>query len=383
MPNVFRNPGVYIPEIKSTGKTITGVSTSTTLLIGTFPKGPRFTPTRIRSLRDFARTFGRPVNNHLTFLVITQFFENGGKDIWIVSTGVKFTGTATPFLRGLSFLSQIPSFNILLIPETTILSDREAAKIFQTAVPIIEKHRAVYILDPPRQDASRQAVRDLATWCRTQSGIQHPNVILYYPRVLVRSKGTRSPTVPTPSSGTMAGLFARVDRTRGVWKAPAGTEAILNSVVGLEEKLSPQDINLLTSANINALKQISTSTYLAWGARTLSPDQEWKYIPVRRLALFLESSIENGLQWTVFEPNDEPLWAQIRISVSNFLQKYNREGAFQGVKPEQAFLVKCGRDTTTPADQAAGIVNIVVGFAPLKPAEFIILHLKQKTKPVP
>ncbi|MGD9851332.1 MAG: phage tail sheath C-terminal domain-containing protein [Nitrospirales bacterium] len=383
MPQIFRTPGVYIQEIEPSDKSITGVSTSTPLLIGTFPKGPRYAATKIRSLRDFAGTFGGPSNNHLPSLTINQFFENGGQEIWILSTGVRFSGTATPFLRGLFLISQIPSFNILLIPETMFLPDQEAAKIFHTAVPLIEKHRAVYILDPPQQDASRQTVRGLATWVRSQSGIQHPNVILYHPRVLVRTQGTTSSTATIPPSGTMAGVFARVDGTRGIWKAPAGTEATLQGVVGLEQVLSSQDINLLTSANINAFKQRSSSVYLVWGARTLSTNQEWKYVPVRRLALFLESSIENGVRWAVFEPNAEPLWAQIRLSISNFLQTYYRQGAFQGIKSEHAYFVKCGRDTTTPADQATGIVNITVGFAPLKPAEFIILNIKQTVRPVP
>ena len=383
MPEIFRTPGVYLQETGKTSKAIVGVSTSTAVLIGTFPTGPKYVATTVRSLQECERIFGGLRNNQLSSLVLKQFLENGGKEIWVLSTGVKFSRTASLLLKGLSLVvSQIPSFNMLLIPETTLLPDREAAKVFQAAVPVIEKHRAMYLLDPPQQDALRQTVKDLAAWFRAQSGIRHPSLILYHPRIQVRSQVASPPTVTIPASGTMAGLFARFDGARGVWKSPAGTEATLQGVVGLEQLLTSQDIALLTPANINALKLIPPSTYVAWGARTLSSDPEWKYVPVRRMALFLESSIAQGTTWAVFEPNNEPLWAQIRQSVETFMQALFRQGAFQGLRLQDAYFVKCGRETTTVPEQAAGNVNIVVGFAPLKPAEFIILTVKQKARAI-
>jgi len=207
--------------------------------------------------------------------------------------------------------------------------------------------------------------------------------VLYYPRVHVRTQVASSPMMTIPVSGTMAGLFARLDSTRGVWKAPAGTEATLQGVVGLDQTLTPQDLNNLTSVNINTLKQVPSSAYVAWGARTLSSDPEWKYVPVRRTALFIESSIQQGTTWAVFEPNDEPLWAKIRQSVETFMQTLFWRGAFQGTKAQDAYFVKCGRDTTTTADQMAGIVRILVGFAPLKPAEFVIVNIQQKAGAIP
>lgn len=152
MPNIFRNPGIAIQKMGTTTKTIVGVSTSTTVLIGTFPKGSSYTPTNIRSLQEFERTYGGLRTNKLPSLVISQFFENGGKNVWIISIGTSPFRTATPFLKGLSLLSQIPSFNMLVIPETTLLSVKEAEKVFRTAVPLIEKYRAVYFVDPPQQD---------------------------------------------------------------------------------------------------------------------------------------------------------------------------------------------------------------------------------------
>jgi phage tail sheath protein FI len=186
-----------------------------------------------------------------------------------------------------------------------------------------------------------------------------------------------------PVSGTMAGLVARLDSTRGVWKTPAGNEANLQGVVGLNQLLTSHDMNFLTSVNINTLKQLPSSAYIAWGARTLSPDPEWKYVSVRRTALFVESSLQQGTTWAVLEPNDEPLWAQIRQSVETFMQTLFWRGAFQGAKAQDAYFVKCGRETTTAADQAAGKVRIIVGFAPLKPAEYVLVTIQQKAGPTP
>ncbi len=364
-------------------KSIMGVSTSTAVLIGTFPQGPQYTPANIRSLQQFEGTYGGIKTHKIPSWVISQFFENSGKQVWIISTGNRPIKTAAPFLKGLSLLSQIPSFNILLIPETTLLSIGEADKVFQAAIPMIEKYRAVYLVDPPQQNGLHSTVKDLANWANAQKSIHHPNVVVYYPPVEVRSRLASSATVTIPVSGTMAGLYSRLDSTRGVWKAPAGTEATLQGVVELDQLLTSHDINILTSANINTLKQNSSSDYLAWGARTFSPDPEWKYLSVRRTALFLESSIHQGTTWAVFEPNDEPLWTHIGESVETFMQTLFWQGAFQGASAKKAYFVKCGRETTTAADQTAGIVNIVVGFAPLKPAEFVILTIQQKAGPPP
>ncbi|MEX2490640.1 MAG: phage tail sheath C-terminal domain-containing protein [Nitrospirales bacterium] len=366
-----------------TTKTICGVSTSTAVCIGTFPKGSSYTPTNIRSLQECERTFGGLRANQLPSLVIGQFFENGGTNIWIISIGTNPFRTATPFLKGLSFLSQIPSFNMLVIPETTLLPVREAEKVFPTAVSLIEKYRAVYFLDPPHTDGPPLQVKDLAVWSSAQRIIQHPNVMVYWPRVQIRTRVASSPTVTIPVSGTMAGIFARLDSTRGVWKAPAGTEAILQGVVGLNPLLTSHDMNFLASININTIKQLPSSAFVAWGARTLSPDPEWKYVSVRRTALFVERSLQQGTTWAAFEPNDEPLWAQIRQSVETFMQTLFWRGAFQGAKAQDAYFVKCGRETTTAADQVAGQVRIIVGFAPLKPAEYVLVNIQQKAGPTP
>ena len=179
----------------------------------------------------------------------------------------------------------------------------------------------------------------------------------------------------------MAGLYSRTDAERGVWKAPAGTDATLRGVSYLEYRLSDQENGVLNPLGINAIRTFGVYGTVAWGARTLvGADQqtsEWKYVPVRRLALYLEESLFEGTKWVVFEPNDEPLWAQIRLNVGAFMHNLFRQGAFQGRTPRDAYFVKCDKETTTQNDINRGIVNIVVGFAPLKPAEFVVIKLTQ------
>jgi phage tail sheath protein FI len=178
----------------------------------------------------------------------------------------------------------------------------------------------------------------------------------------------------------IAGLIARIDSTRGVWKTPAGVEADLRGVLDVEVNLTDKENGVLNKLGVNCIRKFP-SGFVNWGGRTLEGSDdltsEWKYIAIRRTALFLEESLFRGTKWVVFEPNDEPLWAQIRMNLRAFMLGLFRQGAFQGSSPDQAFYVKCDGETTTPNDQNLGIVNIEVGFAPLKPAEFVVIRIKQ------
>jgi len=182
-------------------------------------------------------------------------------------------------------------------------------------------------------------------------------------------------------AGAIAGVIARTDATRGVWKAPAGLDATLGGVASLSVPLSDPEIGQLNPLGINCLRASPGAGHTVWGARTRAGSDrlasEWKYLPVRRTALFLEESLFRGTQWVVFEPNDAPLWAQIRLNVGAFMSNLFRQGAFAGTTPREAFFVKCDAETTTQDDVNLGIVNIVVGFAPLKPAEFVVIRLQQ------
>ena len=247
-----------------------------------------------------------------------------------------------------------------------------------TATQYCAQRRAFFVVDTPNNLSSVTGIRD---WLNTNATLRNKNAALYFPRVKIGDPLNDFRLRSVGASGTVAGLYARTDSARGVWKAPAGTEASLVSVQGLDYRLTDPENGALNPLAINSLRNFPVYGNVAWGARTLDgADQqasEWKYVPVRRLALFLEESLYRGLKWVVFEPNDEPLWAQIRLNAGAFMHNLFRQGAFQGTTPREAYFVKCDKETTTQNDRNLGIVNILVGFAPLKPAEFVIIKLQQ------
>ena len=202
---------------------------------------------------------------------------------------------------------------------------------------------------------------------------------VYLPWLFMTDPTGRNPEpILVPPSGYIAGLYAKTDSQRGVWKAPAGTAAALAGTVGLKTNFTDVQQGNLNPRNINCIRQFSASGIVIWGARTISSDPEWRYIPVRRMSILLRVSIYNGIQWAVFEPNYEELWSQLRLNINAFMMTLYRRGAFQGSSPGEAFFVKCDSETTTQADIDQGIVNVLVGFAPLKPAEFVMVKISQK-----
>jgi phage tail sheath protein FI len=226
------------------------------------------------------------------------------------------------------------------------------------------------VLDDTKEDA--QAFATALTVRGSYSAVYYPWVRAADPT------GESIEPIALPPSGYVAGLYARIDSKRGVWKAPAGTEANLGGAVGLLKDTSDAEQDTLNPLNVNVIRAFPAAGLVVWGARTITSDPEWKYVPVRRTAIYLEQSIYNGIQWAVFEPNDEDLWASLRLNINAFMMLQFQNGAFQGKSAGDAFFVKCDNKTTTQADIDAGIVNILVGFAPLKPAEFVVLKLSQK-----
>jgi phage tail sheath protein FI len=239
----------------------------------------------------------------------------------------------------------------------------------------------MYLLDAPQVAASRDTVSSIMSWLDGAAGLRSANAALYFPRMDIADPLNQQRLRPVSPSGTVAGLWARTDGARGVWKAPAGTAATLTGVQKLEYVLTDPENGVLNPLAINCLRNFPIYGPVCWGARTLNgADQmadQWKYIPVRRLALYIEESLYRGTQWVVFEPNDTPLWAQIRLNVGAFMQTLFRQGAFQGSTPQQAYFVLCDATTNPQASINQGIVNIVVGFAPLLPAEFVIISIQQ------
>jgi hypothetical protein len=213
------------------------------------------------------------------------------------------------------------------------------------------------------------------------SGDTTRNAAIFFPRLHMPDPNQDGQLADFAPCGAVAGIFARTDTQRGVWKAPAGLDASLNGVPELSVRLTDAENGQLNPLALNCLRTFPVTGRIVWGARTLrGADQvasEWKYIPVRRTALYIEESLYRGTQWVVFEPNDEPLWAQIRLNVGAFMHNLFRQGAFQGQTPKDAYFVKCDKESTTQNDINLGIVNIIVGFAPLKPAEFVVIKLQQ------
>ena len=201
---------------------------------------------------------------------------------------------------------------------------------------------------------------------------------VYTPWVQMLDPTGQSPEpILVPPCGFVAGLYAQTDAQQGVWKAPAGTGVALSRAVGLATNFTDVHQGNLNPINVNVIRQFAGSGIVLWGARTITSDPEWRYIPVRRMAIFLRVSIYRGIQWAVFEPNDEDLWASLRLNIGSFMTTLFRQGAFQGSTPSQAFFVKVDNETTTQADINNGVVNVLVGFAPLKPAEFVIVKISQ------
>lgn len=276
--------------------------------------------------------------------------------------------------KGLYALLKAELFNLLCIPPYK--SDGVDTDLIGKAAQFCEEHRAFLIIDSP-PDSTKTTIKTWVSGLPTRSN----HAAVFFPRLMQPNPLRDNQLESFAACGVMAGIFSRTDTQRGVWKAPAGLDATLVGVPQLSVSLTDDENGELNPLGINCLRVLPAAGRVAWGARTLQGDDrlasEWKYIPVRRLALYIEESLYRGTQWVVFEPNDEPLWAQIRLNVGAFMNNLYRQGAFQGQTPQDAYFVKCSSETTTQNDINLGIVNIVVGFAPLKPAEFVIIKLQQ------
>jgi phage tail sheath protein FI len=489
MPIAPTYPGVYIEELPSGVRTITGVATSITGFVGWAPKGPTDRAQLIQSFADYERTFGGlDVRSDLSYAVY-HFFANGGQRGYVIRLD-SGSQTATAAVGGLTITATGPGtwandykirtkqraddatrFRLEVVfdkdaANTTVeafenlslaaTDPRSAASVINDGSSIISAtisdptsvpadgtialaggtdgaplqpgdagfHAAlnaggsgtgVHLLEridlfnllcvPGETDGS--TVASLQKFCRdhrafliadaasdaTFNSLSPPaalqgltgndsiNAAFYFPWVSAPDPTQEGRLRRFPPSGFVAGLYAKTDAQRGVWKAPAGTEASLSGASGVIQTLTDDENGTLNVKAINCIRTFPVFGTVIWGARTLRGNDEvgseWKYIPVRRTALFIEETLYRALKWVVFEPNDEPLWAQIRLNVGAFMHDLFRQGAFQGQTPRDAYFVKCDKETTTQSDINRGIVNIVVGFAPLKPAEFVIIKIQQ------
>ncbi len=502
MPITPTFPGVYIEEIPSGVRTITGVATSITAFIGRALRGDVNRPVRIQSFADFQRVFGGLWTDSTMSYAVQQFFLHGGTDAivvrvfngdaaantagialpagaldlvaaspgaWgnnlqaivdydtrdpadtdlfnltiqetdgagnvvltetfrnlsIVDTASRFVTTvlaqesalvrvvavnarpvASPIpvvadgtggdgnpiqdgditgnqlnREGIFALDDADLFNLLCIPP--LARDVDVADTtWAAAASYCQDRRAMVLIDPPTAWSTIALAEAGINTLRTAIGTNESiNAAVYFPRLRMADPLNENRSADFAPCGALAGIFARTDAQRGVWKAPAGQEASFVGVRELTRKMTDGENGRLNPLGLNALRTFPVTGNVVWGARTLAGADrlasEWKYVPVRRLALFIEETLYRGTQWVVFEPNDEPLWAQIRLNVGAFMQNLFRQGAFQGRSPREAYFVKCDSETTTQNHIDQGIVNILIGFAPLKPAEFVIIQIQQ------
>ncbi len=387
-------PGVHIEETPGGERAITGVSTSITVFIGLAFVDRRddptvtFKPTPILSYSEYEATFGPPHPNSELATAVRLFFLNGGDRCYVVNVAndveeIAADNIVNVYKNAIKSLDSVDIFNLMVVTRISIMSDIDYLEIIDEGSKYCRDRRAFLLIDPLDEwnlwyaplDASKINISHL------RESVVNEYTAIYFPRLLVREYDIVSDSYLLKKIGpaaAVAGVFARVDSKSGVWKAPVGTNATIFGSNGVDIYIADKQNRLLNDEAINCIRLFNVGT-VCWGVRTIAGfvPGEWRYIPVRRLALFIEESVYRGTQWAMFEPNDEPTWAAVRTSVRSFMMDLFRKGVFQDGSLNEAFFVKCDGETTTEHYRSLGIMNIIVGFAPLKPAEFIVCEIQQ------
>lgn len=389
VPN-YTTPGVYIEEIPSGVRPIEAVSTSVLGIVGVTLAGTVSGATKVTSWQGFIDAFGRTDPGSFTAEAVWGFFHNGGSEAWVVKvphptvpTGVPESTTHDPdavlarvLVEGIESLDGSSPVDVLICPDMLMVhDDRLRGSVIEAMTRFAERHLRFAIVDLPAIGDDQE----LVDWRLKHATSTFAAGYAPHMEIVHLDPGVPEPTRFVPPSGTVAGIYARIDERRGVWKAPAGTSSGVQGVVGLGETYTDSRQDLLNPNAVNVLREFSGRGILVWGARTLSSDPEWRYVSVRRLANMIERSVVQDTQWVVFEPNDEPLWTSVRASIESFLVGLWTDGGLAGSKPGAAFFVKVGLgETMTPSDVSDGRLIITIGFAPLKPAEFTVIHITHK-----
>lgn len=389
-------PGVHIEEGRPP-RPIEGVPTSVAAFIGRTPQGPRdsdhdHSPTPVGSWTEYERIFGGLAADSTLGYAVQHFFANGGTNALVVRVGGQrrlvdgdIAGPAKERARrGLWALERAKDVNLICIPPLSRDPGGDiGAKTRQAALAYCRQRRAIFIADPLSRWRSAGDVLGADGARGAAFGLEpDANAALYFPflRAADPPRGVEAEFAPC---GAVAGVIARTDAARGVWKAPAGGDADLRGNVAPAVALTEADMSALNPQAVNCLRAVPGRGAVVWGARSWAGRQEmaseWKYLNVRRLGLYLESSIERGTQWAAFEPNGEPTWAALRLSLGTFLDGLFRAGAFQGARPDQAYYVRCDASIHSAADLTNGILHIEIGFAPLRPAEFVVLRFMHRS----
>lgn len=397
MPRFPLSPGTYVQEVPAARRPIVGVPTNVTAFVGYARSGVAHQAQAVDSFGDFERLYGGLATDSALGYAVQQFFTNGGSQAVIVHTPGANGGLPTTAdvigdraqFTGIYALLQAGSFNLLCIPDAVRADASDPTKadgtidanaVYAAAVALCGERRGFLLVDPP---ADVTTVAAAADWKANRLGITAPDGAAFFPRLLMPDPLDNGQVRAFPPCGVVAGVYATVDGVSGVWKTPAGPAAVPQGVQGLSCPLDSRAVDQLNPLGLNCFRTLPTVGTVLWGGRTLAGAADsagpWRYVAVRRTALYIEESISRGTAWAAFEPNTENLWAALRLDVGAFLHALFLQGAFQGTTPAQAFFVRCDRGTTSQADVANGVARLLVGFAPLKSAEFELLQFAIRT----
>ncbi|MFC0219310.1 hypothetical protein FHS82_001514 [Pseudochelatococcus lubricantis] len=389
----YSYPGVYIEEKDSGTRPIQGVTTTTAAFIGRAPDPAAFPlePKPVNSFSAFRAAFGdrSAEPNHLANAVF-GFFLNGGTRCYVVNLGAQ--GSLQAAVDAL-----LPYDEIAMVAAPGFSDTESAGILIGSCERQGDRFAIVDAPGPARVDldalvtvgqvaapaVAGQDADETDAPAAPRAGLRAPASprgfgALYFPWLVVRDclATDRKEPVLIPPSGHIAGIYARTDVQRGIFKAPANEP--VRGALGLSQHMTNAEQGKLNLASVNAIRFFTDQGIVVWGARTLAaPASNWRYVPVRRLLIFIEQSIIRSTSWVVFEPNDRPLWKSIRRDVHAFLVNLWRRGALMGATEEQAFFVKCDEETNPQENVDQGIVTIVIGVAPVKPAEFVIFEIGQ------
>ncbi|MBK8226837.1 MAG: phage tail sheath family protein [Flavobacteriales bacterium] len=377
---------VYIEETTGGARPISGTPVSVVAFVGRALLGPVNEPKRVVNHAEYVRLFGGlDVACPMSYAVL-HFFQNGGSEALVVRepSGDEPDGTLAQAkmatITAMNSLDGAAAFNILHLPryapEVSV-----PVPVLAEALRFCAQRGAMLLVDPPAEWRTANDAAEGAAPLRQALGGDGAaaDAMIYFPGVMMADKQQEGRVREFPPGGCVAGVIARTDAKRGVWKAPAGIEVGLVGVRALACSLTDAEQGLFAISGVNAIRKMVPYGNIIWGARTLAGDNrlasEWKYIPVRRTGLHIQESLQRGLKWLVFEPNNEPTWAKVRMHAGSFMHALYSKGAFCGSTPKEAYFVKCDKENNPSIDIHSGTL-LTIGFAPLRPAEFIVMHIR-------
>ncbi len=376
----FDSISINPPEIPAALPPIRSAPTSVAAFIGIAQRGPVNQPVMLNGIADFIHNFGDLNPAIAVGLAISQFFKNGGREAWFVRVGrdsrsIDILGTAAE-KTGLYALEQVEAFNLLCIPSLSQLSERERETALQEVIQYCQSRRAILLYDLPVEVVDPTGVK---RWLKEHDNTRQPNLAVYFPNLRIVDPLNMDRTCLVGPGGTVAGFLSRNDLNNGIWHEPSGAELQLAGVMGLSYSLAPKEIDYLDSLGINCLRRTGEFGAVVAGAKTLAGTEpfppEWRNLTIRRMTLFIQESLHQGTRWVSSRENGVSLWAGLRHQITGFMEELFQQGAFQGQTAAEAYFVKCDQETTSQREMAQGIVNVLIGFAPLNPGKFVILKL--------